>query len=74
MADEAEHGLHPGQYPWPHDGHFSSYDHASIRRGHQARFLSDSSKTLVAETGTLGHAGLPAGLRRLPLREPALLS
>ena len=36
-ADEAEHGLHPGQHPWPHDGFFSSYDHASIRRGHQAR-------------------------------------
>ncbi len=36
-ADEAEHGLHPGNYPWPHDGNFSSYDHASIRRGHQAR-------------------------------------
>jgi hypothetical protein len=36
-ADEAEHGLHPGNYPWPHDGAFSSYDHASIRRGHQVR-------------------------------------
>jgi len=35
LADEAEHGLHPGQYPWPHDGLLSSYDHASIRRGHQ---------------------------------------
>ena len=34
-ADEAEHGLHAGQHPWPHDGPFSSYDHASIRRGHQ---------------------------------------
>ena len=27
--------LHAGQYPWPHQGFFSSYDHASIRRGHQ---------------------------------------
>lgn len=34
-ADEAEHGLHPGQHPWPHDGPFASFDHASIRRGHQ---------------------------------------
>jgi hypothetical protein len=36
-ADEAEHGLHAGAYPWPHEGAFSSYDHASIRRGHQVR-------------------------------------
>ena len=35
VADEAEHGLHSAQYPWPHNGIFSSYDHASIRRGHQ---------------------------------------
>ena len=33
--DEAEHGLHAPQYPWSHDGFFSAYDHASIRRGHQ---------------------------------------
>lgn len=33
--DEAEFGLHPPQYPWPHNGLFSSYDHASIRRGYQ---------------------------------------
>lgn len=33
--EEADHGLHAPQYPWPHDGFFSSYDHASIRRGHQ---------------------------------------
>lgn len=33
--DEAEHGLHAPQYPWPHSGWFSSYDHAAIRRGHQ---------------------------------------
>ncbi|GAQ91947.1 Cytochrome c1 [Klebsormidium nitens] len=35
QADEAEHGLHAPAYPWPHNGIFSSYDHASIRRGHQ---------------------------------------
>jgi len=35
FADEAEHGLHLPQYSWPHDGLFDSYDHASIRRGHQ---------------------------------------
>ena len=34
-ADEAEHGLHAPQYPWPHEGFFSSYDHRSIRRGFQ---------------------------------------
>lgn len=33
--DEAEHGLHPPQHPWSHNGLFSSYDHAAIRRGHQ---------------------------------------
>ncbi|KAI3423187.1 hypothetical protein D9Q98_010723 [Chlorella vulgaris] len=35
LADEAEHGLHAPQYPWPHEGFFSSYDHRSIRRGFQ---------------------------------------
>lgn len=35
LADEAEHGLHPPSYPWPHEGFFSSYDHRSIRRGFQ---------------------------------------
>ncbi|GAB4813974.1 hypothetical protein N2152v2_001020 [Parachlorella kessleri] len=35
LADEAEHGLHPAEYPWPHAGFFSSYDHKSIRRGFQ---------------------------------------
>ncbi|PSC72024.1 Cytochrome c1-heme mitochondrial [Micractinium conductrix] len=35
LADEAEHGLHAADYPWPHDGFFSSYDHRSIRRGFQ---------------------------------------
>uniref|UniRef100_A0A2P2L7H7 Cytochrome c domain-containing protein n=1 Tax=Rhizophora mucronata TaxID=61149 RepID=A0A2P2L7H7_RHIMU len=34
-ADEAEHGLESPSYPWPHNGILSSYDHASIRRGHQ---------------------------------------
>uniref|UniRef100_A0A0D6R8Q5 Cytochrome c domain-containing protein n=1 Tax=Araucaria cunninghamii TaxID=56994 RepID=A0A0D6R8Q5_ARACU len=34
-ADEAEHGLECPNYPWPHRGILSSYDHASIRRGHQ---------------------------------------
>ncbi|EOY02701.1 Cytochrome C1 family isoform 3, partial [Theobroma cacao] len=34
-ADEAEHGLEVPNYPWPHQGILSSYDHASIRRGHQ---------------------------------------
>ena len=33
--DESEHGLASARYPWPHDGIFSSYDHAAIRRGHQ---------------------------------------
>ncbi|KAL0381799.1 UNVERIFIED_CONTAM: Cytochrome c1 2, heme protein, mitochondrial [Sesamum angustifolium] len=34
-CDEAEHGLGVPSYPWPHKGILSSYDHASIRRGHQ---------------------------------------
>ncbi|KAK6153690.1 hypothetical protein DH2020_013329 [Rehmannia glutinosa] len=34
-SDEAEHGLDCPSYPWPHKGILSSYDHASIRRGHQ---------------------------------------
>ncbi|EOY26566.1 Cytochrome c1-1, heme protein, mitochondrial isoform 2, partial [Theobroma cacao] len=35
-SDEAEHGLGVPNYPWPHEGILSSYDHASrIRRGHQ---------------------------------------
>lgn len=28
-ADEAEHGLDCPNYPWPHQGILSSYDHAS---------------------------------------------
>ncbi|EGV65521.1 cytochrome c1 [Yamadazyma tenuis] len=31
----AEHGLHPPSYDWPHNGMFSTFDHASIRRGFQ---------------------------------------
>ncbi|XP_038689187.1 cytochrome c1-2, heme protein, mitochondrial-like isoform X1 [Tripterygium wilfordii] len=34
-SDEAEHGLACPNYPWPHKGVLSSYDHSSIRRGHQ---------------------------------------
>jgi cytochrome c1 len=34
-SGEAEHGMHPPQFPWSHEGPFSSYDHAAIRRGHQ---------------------------------------
>ena len=37
LADEAEHGLHAPSYTWPHDGFFSAYDAAAIRRGHQVR-------------------------------------
>jgi len=33
--EEADHGLHVPDHPWSHEGPFSSYDHASIRRGHQ---------------------------------------
>eukprot|EP00246_Nothoceros_aenigmaticus_P016748 TRINITY_DN7806_c0_g1_i2.p1 TRINITY_DN7806_c0_g1~~TRINITY_DN7806_c0_g1_i2.p1 ORF type:complete len:329 (+),score=49.74 TRINITY_DN7806_c0_g1_i2:42-989(+) len=35
FADEAEHGLEAPTYTWPHYGMLSSYDHPSIRRGHQ---------------------------------------
>lgn len=34
-GDEVADGLHAPNYPWPHEGIFDSYDHASIRRGHQ---------------------------------------
>ncbi len=34
-AGEVADGLHAASYPWPHEGIFDSYDHASIRRGHQ---------------------------------------
>lgn len=33
--EEADHGLHAPHHPWNHEGLFSSYDHSSIRRGHQ---------------------------------------
>ena len=33
--EEADHGLHVPDHPWSHEGPVSSYDHASIRRGHQ---------------------------------------
>ena len=29
--EEAEHGLHAPEFPWSHNGYFSSYDHAAIR-------------------------------------------
>ena len=35
MSDEAEHGMVAPRFPWPHEGFFSAYDHAAIRRGHQ---------------------------------------
>jgi ubiquinol-cytochrome c reductase cytochrome c1 subunit len=38
-ADEAEHGLSAPDYPWPHNGILSSYDHSSIRRGHQVNII-----------------------------------
>ena len=31
----AEHGLHSPSYPWPQNGPFETFDHASIRRGYQ---------------------------------------
>nr|UER43492.1 cytochrome C1 family protein [Viscum album] len=34
-SDEAEDGLACANYPWPHKGILSSYDHSSIRRGEQ---------------------------------------
>ncbi|KAK2192226.1 hypothetical protein NP493_36g01005 [Ridgeia piscesae] len=33
LASELE--LHPPAYPWTHNGAFSSFDHASLRRGYQ---------------------------------------
>jgi len=33
--EEADHGLHAPHFPWSHEGLFSAYDHAAIRRGHQ---------------------------------------
>lgn len=34
-ANEVGDGMHSPEYPWPHEGIFDGYDHASIRRGHQ---------------------------------------
>ncbi len=34
-ANEVGDGMHSPHYAWPHEGIFDSYDHASIRRGHQ---------------------------------------
>ncbi|GFH19176.1 cytochrome c domain-containing protein, partial [Haematococcus lacustris] len=34
-ANEVGDGLHSPSYPWPHAGPLDSFDHASIRRGHQ---------------------------------------
>lgn len=34
-SDEAEHGMPAPRFAWPHEGFFSAYDHAAIRRGHQ---------------------------------------
>ncbi|KAM0748781.1 putative cytochrome c1, component of the mitochondrial respiratory chain [Meredithblackwellia eburnea MCA 4105] len=31
----ADHGLHPTEQPWSHNGPFETFDHASIRRGYQ---------------------------------------
>jgi len=33
-GDEVADGMHSPNFPWPHEGIFDSYDHASIRRGH----------------------------------------
>lgn len=58
-ADEAEHGLPAPQYPWPHLGYFSSYDHASIRRGHQVYqqvCAACHSLNLVAYRNLVGEA------------------
>lgn len=34
-ANEVGDGLHSPHYHWPHEGMLDSYDHGSIRRGHQ---------------------------------------
>lgn len=31
----AEEGMHPIKWPWDHTGHFSTFDHQSLRRGYQ---------------------------------------
>ncbi|ERN05576.1 hypothetical protein AMTR_s00007p00268090 [Amborella trichopoda] len=58
-ADEALHGLPPSSYPWPHRGILSSYDHASIRRGHQVYqqvCASCHSMSLIAYRDLVGVA------------------
>ncbi|KAK9271867.1 hypothetical protein L1049_002232 [Liquidambar formosana] len=58
-ADEAEHGLECPNYPWPHKGILSSYDHASIRRGHQVYqqvCASCHSMSLIAYRDLVGVA------------------
>ncbi|ODQ81114.1 hypothetical protein BABINDRAFT_174903 [Babjeviella inositovora NRRL Y-12698] len=30
---DAEHGMHPPEYPWSHNGIFETFDHRAIRRG-----------------------------------------
>ncbi|ORX92405.1 hypothetical protein K493DRAFT_338827 [Basidiobolus meristosporus CBS 931.73] len=34
-SDAADEGLHATSYPWEHNSPFSTFDHASIRRGYQ---------------------------------------
>ncbi|KAK4426074.1 Cytochrome c1 2, heme protein, mitochondrial [Sesamum alatum] len=58
-CDEAEHGLGAPSYPWPHKGILSSYDHASIRRGHQVYqqvCASCHSMSLIAYRDLVGVA------------------
>ncbi|KAL6507272.1 Cliotide T12 [Orobanche gracilis] len=45
-CDEAEHGLEAPNYPWPHKGILSSYDHASIRR---VAYTEEETKAMAAE-------------------------
>ncbi|KAK9030573.1 hypothetical protein V6N11_031995 [Hibiscus sabdariffa] len=44
-ADEAEHGLAVPNYPWPHSGILSSYDHASFTN----KFVQEETKAMAAE-------------------------
>ncbi|XVF26656.1 hypothetical protein REPUB_Repub14bG0036400 [Reevesia pubescens] len=58
-CDEAEHGLEVPNYPWPHKGILSSYDHASIRRGHlvyQQVCASCHSMSLISYRDLVGVA------------------
>ncbi|KAM7260741.1 hypothetical protein ACFE04_026216 [Oxalis oulophora] len=38
-SDEAEHGLESPNYPWPHEGILSSYDHSSLSLGERRIIL-----------------------------------